>query len=208
MTESWNLNPYKCTHPPKTLWRVIHSGTQSRRCPSTGDLIASDSTRIIRDEPELKQAIEKHINWWSRQPSCFLSVFSNRQHARNWAEQRGATQSRVDIYEIDTTRLPPDTYLFDVDSLKATLGFVHPASTHEFLFLHRIPARAIVSKRGLGEIWEKEAEARHYAARPFDPNYHWVPDLDGWYDSDEECEERNRCDDLINMIEGNWNWNV
>jgi len=155
MSEPWNLNPYKCTRLPKTLWKVIHSGTQSQQDPFTGDLIASDSTRIIRDESELKQAIEAHIDWWSRQPSCFLSVFSDEQHALNWAKQREKTQSEVYIYKIDTTNLPTDTYLFDVDSLKATLGFVHPTSTHEFLFLHRITAQAIVSKRDLGEIWEQ-----------------------------------------------------
>jgi hypothetical protein len=145
MTESWNLNPYKCTHPPKTLWKVIHYGTQSQRDPSIGDLIASDSTRTIRDESELKQAIEEHIDWWSRQPSCFLSVFSDKKHARHWAEQRGRTQSDVYIYKIDTINLPNDTYLFDVDSLKATLGFVHPTSTHESVspFLsHPVPVTA------------------------------------------------------------------
>jgi hypothetical protein len=91
MTEPWNINPYKCTHPPKTLWKVIHSGTQSQRDLFTGDLIASDSTRIIRDESELKQAVEAHIDWLGRQPSCFLSVFSDEQHARNWAKQRAKT---------------------------------------------------------------------------------------------------------------------
>ncbi|KAH8586109.1 hypothetical protein B0O99DRAFT_84920 [Bisporella sp. PMI_857] len=202
MTEPWNLNHYKCTHPPKTLWKVIHSGTQSQRNSSTGDLIASDSSRRIKDEAELKQATKEHIDWWSRKPSCFLSVFSDEKHARHWAKQRSKTQSDVYIYKIDTTNLPTDTYLFDVDSLKARLGFVHPTSTHEFLFLHRITAQAIVGKKDLGEIWEEDAQ--HYAARPFDPNYHWVAELDGYYDSDEECEERNRCDDLIKMLEGDW----
>jgi hypothetical protein len=47
-----------------------------------------------------------------------------------------------------------------------------------------------------------EEEARRYAARPFNPDYHYVHELAGWYDTDEECEERNRADDVIEMIEG------
>jgi hypothetical protein len=49
-----------------------------------------------------------------------------------------------------------------------------------------------------------EIEARLKAARPSNPAYHYVPELDGWYDSDEECEERNRADDIMRMIEGDW----
>lgn len=49
---------------------------------------------------------------------------------------------------------------------------------------------------------EVEAEARSYAARLFDPHYHYVPDLSGWQDSDEECEARNLADDSKNMLEG------
>lgn len=49
-----------------------------------------------------------------------------------------------------------------------------------------------------------EADARHYALRRFDLHYHWVSELHGYYDSDEECEELNRSDDLLKMIEGDW----
>jgi len=36
-------------------------------------------------------------------------------------------------------------------------------------------------------------------------DYHYVPELSGWYESDEECEERNRKDDKMKIIEGDWN---
>lgn len=49
-----------------------------------------------------------------------------------------------------------------------------------------------------------EFEARIYAPRALNPDYHYVPELGGWYDSDEECEERNRADDIMRMIEGDW----
>ncbi|KAH8802520.1 hypothetical protein F5884DRAFT_860883 [Xylogone sp. PMI_703] len=204
MAEPFNLHAYKCNHLPNMLWKVIHSGTQSRQDPHTKDLTASDNTRIISNILELKQVVEAHLDWWNRQPSCFLSVFSDERHARNWAKQRERTSSQVYIYQIDTRNLPTDAYPLDLDLMKVRLSITNP-STHELLFLHRIPAQAIVGKTDLGEIFEKEADAKHYAARPFDPSYHWVDDLYGYYDSDEECEEHNRCDDILKMIEGDWN---
>jgi hypothetical protein len=40
--------------------------------------------------------------------------------------------------------------------------------------------------------------------RPFNSAYHWVPELHGYYDTDEECEENNRNDDLIKELEDRW----
>jgi hypothetical protein len=37
-----------------------------------------------------------------------------------------------------------------------------------------------------------------------DPLYHYVPELGGWYDEDEEAEERNIADDIMKLIEDNW----
>jgi hypothetical protein len=132
---------------------------ESRQDPLTRDLIASDSTRIISDKPRLKQAVEAHIDWGSRRPSCFLSVFSDERHALNWAKQREKTQFEVYIYKIDSTKLPVDACVLDMNSLKVELDIVHPSSTHELLFLHRIPAQAVVSKRSmegnLEEIWDQ-----------------------------------------------------
>jgi hypothetical protein len=53
---------------------------------------------------------------------------------------------------------------------------------------------------------QTEEKARSYAARRFNPGYHYIPELAGWYDTDEECEELNRADDLLKMIQGDWNW--
>nr|CEG03909.1 unnamed protein product [Fusarium acuminatum CS5907] len=208
MADVFDLDAYKCTSLPKTLWRVTHSGSQSHRDPVTKDLVASDRTRTISAKSSLKQAAEGHFDWGNRQPSCFLSVFSCEKHARRWAEQRRWTHDRlmdeVYLHEIDTTKLPADTYVFDALSLISKLDIGHPYSSDEFIFLYRIPSESLSRTRSLGEIEEQEAEVRHYAARPFNPDYHYVPELNGWYDTDEECEELNRADDLMKMIEGDW----
>lgn len=129
----------------------------------------------------------------------------------------------VYLHKIDTTKLPADTYVFDAVSLTSKLDISQPYSSDEFIFLYRIPSESLSHTRSLGEIEEQgtygivtnsgtssadgqtEAEVRHYAARPFNPDYHYVPELNGWYDTDEECEELNRADDLMKMIEGDWN---
>ena len=51
-----------------------------------------------------------------------------------------------------------------------------------------------------------ELEARLYSARSRNPDYHYVPELASWYDSDEECEARNCADNIMRRIEDNWNY--
>ncbi|KAL2062302.1 hypothetical protein VTL71DRAFT_6568 [Oculimacula yallundae] len=150
MAEPWNIEHYKCTQPPVTLWRVVHSGTQSHISPRTKYHLASERTRKIENVSQLKVAIEDHIDWGSCQQSFFISVFSNKQHAIHWAsrlqQRREPSNAYIKIYEIDTARLPLDSCLLDLDSLKNTLEIVHPNSTDEYLFLRYIPSMAIVGK--------------------------------------------------------------
>ncbi len=159
MAGAVDLGAYKCAYLPKTLWRVTHSKSQSRQDLATGDLVASDSTRTISDELSLKQASEKHFDWSCQEPSCFLSVFSSKQHAHRWAKQRERAQNLamdvVYIHEIDTTKLPAATYVFNVTSLTLKLDIAYPYSTHEFIFLHRIPNESLRRSQSLGEIEEQ-----------------------------------------------------
>lgn len=64
MADTFNLEAYRCTYLPGTLWRVIHSNTQSSEDPETRDHVASDSTRMIHDESSLKKAAENHFDWY------------------------------------------------------------------------------------------------------------------------------------------------
>jgi hypothetical protein len=160
MAGTFDLNTYRCTYLPSSLWRVAHPESQARKDPVTGDVVAQDRTRAISDELSLKQAAERHFNWTNRQPSCFLSVFSSDTHARRWANQRERTHDlnsigEVYIQEIDTTKLPADTYVFDAVSLAARLHISHQYSSDEFIFLHRIPGRSLRRTRSLGEIEEQ-----------------------------------------------------
>jgi hypothetical protein len=152
MQSSQILDSLKCTSPPSRFWRVNHGGSQAHH-DNNGDLVAN-STSTPSTLQELKQAVDDHLDWRNPQPSCFLSVFSDRQHARNWASQRGGREWQVSIYEIDTVRLQ-DVYIFKLEQLILPLE-ISPSRdyAHEYLILHRIPNRAVTSRLELGELKE------------------------------------------------------
>lgn len=56
------VREYLCTEVPNHVWRVVHSNTQSREEPATGDLVAQDSTRSILTQRDLKDAVQGHLN--------------------------------------------------------------------------------------------------------------------------------------------------
>ncbi|KAI1206764.1 uncharacterized protein F4807DRAFT_438210 [Annulohypoxylon truncatum] len=63
MAAVFDLNTYKCTYLPKTLWRVTDSESRSMRDPITRDHVAENCDRTISDKSGLKQAVEDHFNW-------------------------------------------------------------------------------------------------------------------------------------------------
>lgn len=155
MAGALNLDTYTCSPLPNALWRVTHSGTQSRQDPDTGDIVASARTNTFSNRADLKQATEEHFDWSSRRRSCFLSVFRCETHALNWGKKqcKGGTQDTVYIHEIDTTKLPRnDVHVFDAVDLTKELGNKHQPSTNELLFLHRIPRESITRTRSISEV--------------------------------------------------------
>ncbi|AEO66279.1 1e3bdfa8-175f-46d9-90fe-025104075a22 [Thermothielavioides terrestris] len=188
MAKPFTLDEYK-RYLPARLWRVTHRLSQSRW--HQGDLVAADQSRVFNNEDELKEAVQKHVNWWCSQPSCFLSVFSDPHHARNWAAQRDPPAY---IHEIDTARLPIGTDILDMGVLIAKLGIKNPHPAHELLFLHRIPSECIVDT----------SEASNFQYRFGARSHYWAVDPVDAYDSDDSIEERNRNDDILKMIEGLW----
>ncbi|KAI0113932.1 hypothetical protein GGR51DRAFT_556430 [Nemania sp. FL0031] len=170
------LSSYKCTDlSRKTLWRVIHPQSQSEEDPANGDLVASDSGREISDKSSLKRAAEDHFDWGSRQPSCFLSAFSCKKHAVRWAycwvNRHDTTIDVIDIHEIDASRLPPDTYVFEAAYLVASLEISwYQFWADEFIFLHRIPSESLRRTWTVCEIEEQEVEAYGYAAPSLRPS--------------------------------------
>jgi len=158
MTTQRDVSPYLVSvnnahkqQRPKFFWKVTHYNTQSWEHPFTRDLIAVDSLRVITTEEELKRAVANHASWASKQPSCFLSVFSNWQHAYNWAQKITSNGSRlceppVVIHTIKCSLLPSSCVVLEMEHLRRVwpgpLAF-HEHSRNEWIFLHKIPKQAI-----------------------------------------------------------------
>ncbi|KAH0495069.1 hypothetical protein TgHK011_008640 [Trichoderma gracile] len=160
MANDFNLDKFKCPSLPPRFWHVTHQQSQSKIDADTRDLVASDYTREISDESGLGQAAEKHLDWKTRRMrSCFISVFSDGQHASNWAMSiamdRCPDDFKYDIVEIDTAKLPPGIPVLHALSLVNTLHLEVPrkaAPQDEYLFLHRIPHEAIVNPESLQNL--------------------------------------------------------
>jgi hypothetical protein len=151
---SFNLQDYARPHDslPGVLWRVTHPNSQHELNPINGEMWARvRSGNAISDEASLKQRISDHFNWSSRKPSCFLSVFTDEEHARNWAGRcvRNTGDSQVDITPIITAKLPATAQVFDATSLHKRLRIYYRYPEHEVMFLHRIPWQSLGYARSL-----------------------------------------------------------
>ncbi|KAL7811213.1 hypothetical protein V8C44DRAFT_330983 [Trichoderma aethiopicum] len=153
MADAFNLDKYNCTPLPPRFWRVIHKGSQSKPEMGTGDLVARDKIRMISSELDLQEAVREHLTWKTRRKSsCFMSVFSDGDHAFHWAisiaMHRYPKEFEYDIIEIDTAKLPPGTRVLHAASLVNTLPVkldCRPPKEDEYLILHRIPHEAILN---------------------------------------------------------------
>lgn len=108
--------------------------------------MAAESNLMITDKARLKREAANHFDWKLREPSCFLSVFTDERHARNWARQRGHD---VCVTSIVTAMLPPEAHVFNATFLSGELGINHRYSEDELIFLHRIPWQSLGQTRYL-----------------------------------------------------------
>lgn len=131
---------YTC-NPPPLLYRVLHPGSQALPSKATGNIRTANQA-TIQNELDLQKAVSNHWNWNSKEPSHFMSVFADRDHAYNWANKRSSNPSDLSFLQISTAALPPSTYIFRSTDLKELLGLDHDWDKNEYLILRWLPARA------------------------------------------------------------------
>ena len=115
-------------------------------------------------EEDFRASVEAHFTWPDRNPTPYISLFSDPRHAENWALQR---DSSVKLLRIDT-RLMPESCFFQLAELVRMLNLKIPkgADTHiprAYLALHQIPDSAIVHVMNHAQIQNGEASS-HLAA--------------------------------------------
>ena len=114
-----------------------------------------------------------------------------------------------------------DIYVLDLGRIVRELNISCQNVKHEYLILYNIPRHALESNTDVAILEERgerqlhpltmrywfggiALEAREQGNRWKDPSYDWVDDLHEYYDTDKECEEHNAIDDIIGIIEGDW----
>jgi hypothetical protein len=132
---------------------------------------ANEKHTSIFNEAALTQAVASHLDPDSREPSCFLSVFTTKVSANSWARKLHdrleeewekkwiyqfqhshlddrvspgfPRQERVYITRVMTPLLPPSAQVFDAAALCERLGIHREHSKNELLFLECIPWHAL-----------------------------------------------------------------
>ncbi|PVF95093.1 hypothetical protein CPB86DRAFT_866016 [Serendipita vermifera] len=133
---------------PLTLYRVQYEGCKTQYDPVSDELRAV-SLVVPHNEAHFIYAVNKHLDWRSKDRSPFISLFSDRRHAIQWGNlvlKKKWIQNKT-FCLLEYRFSGPVAAIFSVAELKASLGVVtrhdEPAD-HEYLCLHRVPSSAFV----------------------------------------------------------------
>ena len=212
---------------PTRLYRVQYdrSVTRFRSAEKGTDLEAQD-TQTFYTWPErdnFAHAVQKQFHWGHRGKQPFISVFSDKDYAMNWAmyapwNRRGYSTSECQLLTVDTTKLGKESYVFKLNTLVGQLGVVlrQGIGNHEegaYLFLHRVPEEAIVQYQDREEIrrgntaspntfntqtnrWTEKYRPLDVSQKPTITSKARKDD-----DTDNKVEESNATEDAVKMLE-------
>ncbi|KAF3154779.1 hypothetical protein TWF106_006022 [Orbilia oligospora] len=147
-------------HPheyPNYLYRVHFPGVSHTFYSDAGgfECCAGGSIQICNYD-HLAKELETHLNWYSNEPSYFISMFGTESHAINWARKKiekgiaqDATLMVIDPDKIKNAYGNPIPILKVRDVIEQYPGLLPNGIKeswvrNEFLALYKIPARAIV----------------------------------------------------------------
>ncbi|KIM26855.1 hypothetical protein M408DRAFT_330422 [Serendipita vermifera MAFF 305830] len=136
---------------PLTLYRVEYPGTQTSYSQQSGFQAASTFTPYSING--LRNAVEYHLDWRCRVLSPFISTFSNREHAHNWARVWSENNNHRDWCFVVVVTLMPQhgVTVFRVADLVNRLGIntsLDPSQYEsEYLCFQRIPPGAVVREQ-------------------------------------------------------------
>lgn len=157
------MEKHRCrpTDLPSKLYRVQYPGCQTAL---SGDGLAAKDTDLFYSGNEMnafRQSIIEQMTWHHRGAQPYITCFSAKDHAENWAlkepwNPRDQDKGSWRILTIDTT-LMPETFVFSLNALAKDLSLEIPerASQHvkgAYLCLHRIPTSAIVKSASSSEV--------------------------------------------------------
>ena len=127
---------------PRRLYRVDYESARSEYIPNRGFEAA---TFAFTNNPAIfLDSVEDHLNWFSGVWSPYISLFSQKRHAENWARKWMANNGNrgCNVFEISGKKLER-FYLFHPYSMEVRFGAESWVDPHEYLCLHFIPENAI-----------------------------------------------------------------
>jgi hypothetical protein len=167
VTRVFDMDKYICAirDLPDIIYRVDYPGSRTTFSTQEG-FVAADTNKVFgaNELNDFKRAIEGHFTWSHRASSPFISLFSDREHAENWAckepwRENNGSRGGWALYVIDMDGLKNMTSFFKLNDLVERLNLDIPEGAQQhmqgaFVCLHHIPATAIVDKRTPAEVEE------------------------------------------------------
>ncbi|KAL4102445.1 hypothetical protein PRIC1_006190 [Phytophthora ramorum] len=143
---------YECdaAEIPNVLWRVRY----------TGQSLKARAKPSFKTKEEFKKAVERHLNWSSRMPTPFVSLFGSQDHAVKWARRHlELGYDDVFLLKVNASKLGS---VFRVRYLvqDADIHTVLPEKMYndEFLVLRKISRRSILRESYLDEYLSEDSE--------------------------------------------------
>ncbi len=162
--ETFNCAPVEF---PAKLNRVQYAGCQTTL---TSNGLAAKDIDVIYSEDEkvlFAESIINQMTWKHRGDQPYISCFSDKCHARNWARKQPWQSSELkesswEILIIDTSKMP-DTRVISLKHVVTNLNLEipEPATQHvegAYLCVHKIPVSAIVRRESPETIVEGRRE--------------------------------------------------
>jgi hypothetical protein len=136
---------------PSIFFRVQDEYSRAQYHQHEGILSENQSTASFDPHSYVTQRrIQSHLDWSSRNPSAFISVYSEWEPALKEARRRLADRREdVVIWKIDTRKGDEEAQYRNIRLLASKCDIWVPQkawnnSEHEWLFLHRVPTSMIV----------------------------------------------------------------
>lgn len=190
-------------NPPETLWRVSYKGNADA-------VLRARAPPQFRSWDEYQEIKKLHLQWISRVPTPFLSTFSSREHAMNWARKQHElhNDNTVAVIRINTRGLTViypggnrfnDDEFFILDEIPANnlenreYLYPQPAAHQVFQFANpnprALPPRRYESESGSDDEYAHEVSSDSESAHE--------SESDG--DSEDEIETITRAAATMNI---------
>lgn len=148
-----NLTMHDQPETPTTFFRVESDSSRARY--RTGRGIKARTTSglpLMWSCPDIREMVLSHLDWYSTEPSPWISLYSDQWRAEEEAQRRVNNRHRdVVIWVIDTSNANGATQYRNLRKFAKKGGFWIPKvawhnSEHEWLFFNRIPESMIVGE--------------------------------------------------------------